>query len=73
LLSTKEFTLLHALVEHPGMILSRSQIEERLYGRNEDVESNVVEVLIHVVRKKFDNEIIRNVRGIGWLVTKDTA
>jgi DNA-binding response OmpR family regulator len=73
LLSTKEFTLLHALVEHPGMILSRSQIEERLYGRNEDVESNVVEVLIHVVRKKFDNEIIRNVRGIGWMVTKDTA
>jgi DNA-binding response OmpR family regulator len=55
------------------MILSRSQIEERLYGRNEDVESNVVEVLIHVVRKKFDNEIIRNVRGIGWMVTKDTA
>ena len=70
LLSAREFTLLHALVEYPGMILSRSQIEERLYGWNEEVESNVVEVLIHAVRKKFDNEIIRNVRGIGWMVLK---
>lgn len=72
LLSAREFALLHALIEYPGMILSRSQIEERLYGWNEDVESNVVEVLIHAVRKKFDNEIIRNVRGIGWMVTKHT-
>jgi DNA-binding response OmpR family regulator len=70
LLSAREFALLHALVEYPGMILSRSQIEERLYGWNEEVESNVVEVLIHAVRKKFDNEIIRNVRGIGWMVIK---
>jgi two-component system, OmpR family, response regulator len=59
LLSAREFSLLHALVEYPGMILSRNQ-----------VESNVVEVLIHAVRKKFDNEIIRNVRGIGWMVLK---
>jgi DNA-binding response OmpR family regulator len=69
-LSAREFSLLRALVEYPGMILSRSQIEERLYGWNEEVESNVVEVLIHAVRKKFDNEIIRNVRGIGWMVLK---
>lgn len=69
-LSAREFSLLHALVEYPGMILSRNQIEERLYGWNEEVESNVVEVLIHAVRKKFDNEIIRNVRGIGWMVLK---
>lgn len=72
-LSAREFTLLHALVEYPGMILSRSQIEERLYGWNEEVESNVVEVLIHAVRKKFDNEIIRNVRGIGWMVVKHSS
>ncbi len=72
-LSAREFTLLHALIEYPGMILSRSQIEERLYGWNEEIESNVVEVLIHVVRKKFDNEIIRNVRGIGWMVTKHAS
>jgi DNA-binding response OmpR family regulator len=68
--SVREFALLHALIEHPGMIVSRRQLEERLYGWNEEVESNVVEVLIHAVRKKFDNEIIRNVRGIGWMVTK---
>jgi two-component system OmpR family response regulator len=72
-LSAREFTLLQALIEYPGMILSRSQIEERLYGWNEEVESNVVEVLIHAVRKKFDNEIIRNVRGIGWMVTKHSS
>lgn len=71
LMSAREFLLLHALVEYPGMILSRNQIEERLYGWNEEVESNVVEVLIHAVRKKFDNEIIRNVRGIGWMVLKN--
>ena len=70
LLSVKELALLHGLIEHPGMILSRSQIEKRLYGWNEEVESNVVEVLIHALRKKFDNEIIRNVRGIGWMVLK---
>ena len=70
LLSIKELALLHALMEHPGMILSRSQLESRLYGSNEEVESNVVEVLIHALRKKFDKEIIRNVRGIGWMVLK---
>jgi DNA-binding response OmpR family regulator len=69
-LSAKEFSLLHALTEHPGTILSRSQIEERLYGWNEEIESNVVDVLIFYLRKKFDNQIIRNVRGIGWMVVK---
>jgi DNA-binding response OmpR family regulator len=73
LLSVKEFALLHALIEYPGMILSRSQIEKHLYGLNEEVESNVVEVLIHAVRRKFDNEIIRNVRGIGWMVVKHAS
>jgi DNA-binding response OmpR family regulator len=73
LLSNKEFALLHTLIEHPGMIVSRQQLEARIYGWNEDKDSNVVEVLIHAVRKKFDNEIIRNVRGIGWLVMKYTT
>lgn len=72
-LSAKEFSLLHALTEHPGTILSRSQIEERLYGWNEEIESNVVDVLIFYLRKKFDNQIIRNVRGIGWMVVKHPA
>ena len=69
-LSTKELALLQMLIERPGMVFSRSQIENRLYGNIEEIESNVVEVLIHALRKKFDNEIIRNVRGIGWLVAK---
>lgn len=68
--SAKELALLKALIEHPGMILSRSQLETHLYGWNDEVESNVVEVLIHSLRKKFDSEIIRNVRGIGWMVVK---
>lgn len=69
-LSSKELALLQALMERPGMILSHSQIEQRLYGSNEEVGSNVIEVLIYGLRKKFDKEIIRNVRGIGWMVLK---
>jgi DNA-binding response OmpR family regulator len=72
-LSVKEFALLQMLIEYPGMIFSRSQIEKRLYGNHEEVESNVVEVLIHALRKKFDNEIIRNVRGVGWMVVKHSS
>ncbi|MGB9093151.1 MAG: response regulator transcription factor [Gallionella sp.] len=69
-LSARELALLHALMERPGMILSHSQLQQRLYGSNEEVASNVIEVLIHGLRKKFDREIIRNVRGIGWMVLK---
>jgi len=72
-LSVKEFTLLQTLLQHPGMIYSRSQIEKSLYGNSEEIESNVVEVLIHSLRKKFGNEIIRNVRGIGWMVVKHSS
>ena len=70
LLPAREFTLLYALVDRPGTILSRAQIEQRLYAGNQEVESNAVEVLIHYLRKKFDKEIIRNVRGIGWMVVQ---
>ena len=69
-LPAREFALLCALVDRPGTALSRSQIEERLYSGNEEVSSNAVEVLIHYLRKKFDSEIIRNVRGVGWMVVK---
>jgi DNA-binding response OmpR family regulator len=54
---------MQALMERPGAILSRAQVEERLYGWGEEVESNAVDVLIHSIRKKFDKEIIRNMRG----------
>ncbi len=65
-LTAREFALLRAMLEHPGSVLSRTQLEERLYSWNEPVESNVVEVLIHSVRKKLGAETIENVRGIGW-------
>ena len=69
-LPAREFALLHALLDRPGTILSRGQIEERLYARNEVIESNAVDVLIHYLRRKFGNDIIRNVRGVGWMVAK---
>jgi DNA-binding response OmpR family regulator len=67
-LPLREFALIRALAERPGAILSRSQLEDRLYDWGNEVESNAVDVLIHYVRRKFDKEIIRNVRGIGWLI-----
>jgi len=69
-LPAREFSLMRALMERPGTILSRAQLEERLYGWGEEVESDAVEVLIHSVRKKLDREVIRNVRGAGWMVVK---
>jgi DNA-binding response OmpR family regulator len=72
-LSAKEFRLMHALLERPGAILSRSQLEERLYGWGEEVSSNAVEVLIHGVRRKLGADVIRNVRGLGWRVSKDAS
>ncbi len=69
-LSVREFGLMRALMEHPGSILSRAQLEEHLYGWDEEVESNALDVLIHSLRKRFDKELIRNVRGAGWMVAK---
>jgi DNA-binding response OmpR family regulator len=71
LLPAREFALIHALMERPGAILSRGQVEEQLYGWGEEVESNAVDVLIHSIRRKFDKDIIRNVRGAGWMVVKN--
>lgn len=65
-LSRREFAILHALVEHPGRILSRAQLEERLYGWQEDVESNAVEVHVHHLRAKLGREVIQTVRGVGY-------
>ena len=69
-LSAREFALLQALLLRPGTILSRTELEERLYGWNEEVESNAVDFLIHSVRKKLGAHIIKNVRGAGWMVEK---
>jgi len=72
-LSGREFALLHALLERPGTILSREQLEKRIYGWDEAVNSNAVEVIIHGLRKRLGADIIRNVRGLGWRVPKETA
>jgi two-component system, OmpR family, response regulator len=67
-LSARKFALMHALLERPGMALSRDQLEDRLYGWGKEVGSNAVDVLIHSMRKKFGPSLIRNVRGVGWTV-----
>jgi len=72
-LSVREFSLLHALMESPGQPVSRAQLEEKLYGWNEEVESNTIEVYIHMLRKKLGNDFIRNVRGIGYKVAAEPA
>jgi len=69
--SPREFALLHALLERPGRILSRAQLEERLYGWGEEVGSNVVEVHIHSLRRKLGADLIRNVRGVGYRIPED--
>jgi two-component system response regulator QseB len=67
-LSPREFALLQLLLERPGTILSRAQLEERLYGWGEEVESNAVEVHVHGLRKKLGADFIRTVRGVGYRV-----
>ena len=69
-LPQREFALLHALMQRPGTILSRGQLEEAIYGWGEEIESNAIDVLIHYLRRRFDKEVIRNVRGSGWIVPK---
>src|SRR5262249_38269050 len=72
-LSAREFALLEALLARPGAILSRAQLEEKLYGWSESVESNAVEVHIHALRRKLGAGFIRNVRGVGWMVSRPVA
>ncbi|KAF1043709.1 MAG: Transcriptional regulatory protein QseB [Herbaspirillum frisingense] len=67
-LSAREFTLLHAFMDRPGVVLSRAQLEEKLYGWDDSIESNAVEVHIHALRKKIGSDFIKNVRGVGYLV-----
>jgi two-component system, OmpR family, response regulator QseB len=62
----REFALLRILMERPAAVLSRAQIEERLYGWDEQVQSNAVEFTIHSLRRKLGSSLIENVRGVGW-------
>jgi two-component system OmpR family response regulator len=70
-LSNREFSLLQALLVRPGAILSRSDLEDRIYGWGKEVESNAVEFLIHALRRKLGSEVIKNIRGAGWMVSKN--
>jgi len=72
-LSAREFTLLHELLLHVGRVQSREQLEQHLYGWGEEVESNSVEVHIHHLRKKLGAELIRTLRGVGYVIDKSTA
>ncbi len=69
-LSAKEYSLLHTLMLRPGNIFSRNQLEESIYGWNEEVASNAIEFLIHAIRKKLGKDSIKNIRGMGWMVIK---
>jgi two-component system OmpR family response regulator len=69
-LSNRDFALLQALLIRPGAILSRGELEDRIYGWGEEVESNAVEFLIHSLRRKLGSDVIKNVRGLGWMVSK---
>ncbi|MFK7964611.1 MAG: response regulator [Burkholderiaceae bacterium] len=67
-LSAREWAVLEPLVARPGQILSRPQLEEKLYGWGEEISSNAVEVYIHKLRRKLGSQAIRNVRGLGYMV-----
>jgi two-component system response regulator QseB len=67
-LSAREFAVLQALLERAGAVLSRAQIEEKLYGWDEEPGSNTIEVYVHGLRKKLGSDLIRNVRGVGYTI-----
>jgi len=69
-LSAREWAVLEPLIARPGMVLSRQQLEDKLYGWGDEVSSNAVEVYIHGLRKKLGPELVLNVRGVGYLVPK---
>ncbi len=67
-LSNREFALLRILALHPGRLHNRRQLEEAIYGAEDPIESNTIDVLIHGLRRKLGAELIRNVRGAGWFI-----
>ncbi|MDE2120633.1 MAG: response regulator transcription factor [Betaproteobacteria bacterium] len=69
-LSAREYALMYALLLRPGAVLSRGELEDLIYGWNEEVESNAVEYLIHAIRRKLGAGAIKNVRGVGWVVDR---
>lgn len=69
-LSAREYALLEALADRPGVVFSLAQLEEKIYGWDEEIESNTIEVYIHALRKKLGANFIKNVRGVGYMIPK---
>jgi two-component system OmpR family response regulator/two-component system response regulator QseB len=69
-LAPREFALLHELLLHTGRVLSREQLEQRLYAWGDEVESNAIEVHIHPLRRKLSPQLIRTIRGVGYLLPR---
>jgi two-component system response regulator QseB len=70
-LSAHEFSVLEALLQRPGSVLSRAQLEDRIYGWGGSVESNAIEVYVHGLRRKLGSDVIRTLRGVGYFVPKE--
>lgn len=70
-LSPREFALLNELMWHAGRVLSREQLERQIYAWGEEVESNAIEVHIHHLRRKLQPELIRTIRGVGYLLPRE--
>jgi two-component system, OmpR family, response regulator len=69
-LSAREYAVLEALLQRPGAVLSRAQLEDRLYGWDAEIESNAIEVYVHALRRKLGADSIRTLRGVGYCVPK---
>ncbi|MBF9267290.1 winged helix-turn-helix domain-containing protein, partial [Paracidovorax cattleyae] len=69
-LSGREWAVLEPLIARPGRVLSRAQLEEKLYSWKDEISSNAVEVYIHGLRKKLGADLVLNVRGVGYMVPK---
>ncbi|MBK1851866.1 response regulator transcription factor [Marinobacter sp. 1-4A] len=71
-LSAREFAILHTLLLNAGRVMSKAQIEEQLYGWGEEIESNAIEVFVHHLRRKLSPQLIRTIRGVGYMIEKTT-
>ena len=69
-MTSREFALLQTLLQRPGTLLSRRDIEQRIYSWDQEVDSNAIDFLIHSIRRKLGADVIHNRRGLGWMVAR---
>lgn len=70
ILTSREYSLLYTLMLSPGTVYSKEQLEDKVYGWNEEVASNAIEFIINGLRKKISKDAVQNIRGLGWMVKK---